>query len=105
MPATTFIKPSYGDVRSIARVLMLTPPHKRDELANTIVFEATEANAHRLNTGRAHPAYGTGSIMSAALTRKAAPEPFFDDRDYIACVIIALKAIDDALVLAEREAA
>lgn len=83
----------YGDVRAAARALLVVPDARRASLLERLFTEADIADRHRLATGRAHPAFGTGSLMSAALARKVAPEPQLEDRDYAACMALVFEAL------------
>lgn len=58
-----------------------------------MLAEADLAERHRRATGRAHPRYGTGSLMARALARPRRPEPRLDDADYAACLILVLEAL------------
>ena len=82
-----------GDVTAAARALLAVPPEARRDLLIRLFAAADAADAHRLSTGRAHPHYGTGSLMSAALAHPVAREPFLDDPDYAACMIEVFEAL------------
>ncbi|MEX0348018.1 MAG: hypothetical protein AB3N15_01235 [Paracoccaceae bacterium] len=83
----------HGDVSSAARALLMVEPGARKDLSALLVSEAQEAAAHVKGTGRLHPRYGNGSLMSAAHQRPLANEPGFDNPDYCACVIDVLRAV------------
>ena len=83
----------HGDVTAAARALLAAPPAGRAGLLARLLAEAEAADAYRLATGRAHPRWGTGSLMSAALARPVAREPFLDDPDYAACLIQVFAAL------------
>ena len=51
------------------------PPEARAALAARIVAEARAADAWRRRMGRAHPLWGDGSLMAAALRHAARPLP------------------------------
>lgn len=84
----------HGDVTAAARVLLSVPAASREALAVRLLREAACADAHRLSTGRAHPVWGNGTLMSAALAHGPAPEPALDDQDYLSC----LGSVIDALL-------
>jgi len=84
----------HGDVRAAARALLAVAPEARDGLLLRLFAEAEAADAHRLATGRAHPLFGTGSLMSAALGHRVAREPYLDDPAYADC----MARVFDALV-------
>lgn len=83
----------YGDVTAAARALLAVPPAARGALLARMFDEADAADAHRLRTGRSHPDYGTGSLMSAALAHPVAREPFLDDPAYAACMGQVFRAL------------
>ncbi|MGR3464713.1 DUF7742 family protein [Limimaricola sp.] len=60
--------------RGVAALLSV-PPGARAALAARIVGEARAADAWRKRMGRAHPLWGDGSLMAAALRHPAAPLP------------------------------
>lgn len=76
----------YGDVRAAARALLAVPSDARGPLLARLFAEAEAADAYRLETGRAHPSFGTGSLMSAALAHDVAREPYLEDPTYAACM-------------------
>lgn len=83
----------YGDVTAAARALLAVPAKARRPLLTRLFAEAEAADAHRLDTGRAHPLFGTGSLMSAALAHPVAREPFLDDPRYAACMAEVFEAL------------
>ncbi|MFV0513141.1 MAG: hypothetical protein ACK5MY_05850 [Jhaorihella sp.] len=83
----------YGDVSNAARVLLRQPPGARPGLCARMIREAEAADAHVLRTGRVHPVWGNGSLMSAARKRLLADEPGFEDNDYCACFAMVLWAL------------
>lgn len=87
--------PMHGDVRDLARLLLVTPVLERAEVAKVMVDSAKTAHLHWKCYNENHPKYGNGSVMSAVRSHcKTLPsEPFFTDREYIDCWIIALQAV------------
>jgi len=83
----------YGDVTAAARALLRVEPAARRPLLLRLFAEAETADAHRLRTGRAHPLFGTGSLMSAALAHPVAREPCLDDPTYAACMAEVFEAL------------
>jgi hypothetical protein len=83
----------YGDVRAAARALLAAPQEARGALLIRLFAEAETADLHRLDTGRAHPQFGTGSLMSAALAHCVAREPYLDDPAYAACMAEVFEAL------------
>jgi len=76
----------HGDVTAAARALFAVPPAARPGLLDRLFDEAEAADRHRMETGRAHPRFGTGSLMSAALGHPVTREPYLDDPGYAACM-------------------
>lgn len=83
----------HGDLTAVACALLSVSAGGRAALLSAILTHAEEADAHRQETGRAHPRWGDGSLMALALPLKRASEPFLDDPDYAACVIMVLEAV------------
>ncbi|MGR3494261.1 DUF7742 family protein, partial [Citreimonas sp.] len=86
--------------------LLAAPFGNRRTLARQLLREATCADAHRRRTGRAHPFWGNGTLMSAALAHRPPPEPALDDRDYLACLRLVIDVLlqDAAHPAQERRA-
>ncbi|ATI41646.1 hypothetical protein CBW24_06290 [Pacificitalea manganoxidans] len=62
-----------GDLLAAAEVLAAVPePARADRLAR-LLRGAALAERHRQRTGRAHPRYGDGSLMAAAMKQPRAP--------------------------------
>lgn len=83
----------HGDVSSAARALLAVPAASRPGLCTRLIREAEMADAHVRRTGRLHPLWGNGSLMSAARKRVLAAEPGFDDNAYCACFGQVLEAV------------
>lgn len=83
----------HGDVAAAARVLLLAPAAYRESLCQRMIGEADLAEKHLRRTGRHHPLFGNGSLMSAARKRVLADEPGFDDADYCLCFETVLRAL------------
>lgn len=85
----------HGDVVAAACALRAVAPAARPGLIRHMIDEAEMADAYRLATGRAHPLWGTGSLMSAAMARPRAREPYLDEPDYAACMVAVYEALID----------
>jgi hypothetical protein len=79
--------------RAVA-ALLAVPPAARPRLAAAIVTEARAADAWRKRQGRAHPLWGDGSLMSAALRHPARPLPPSLGREARAALRQVLDALD-----------
>jgi len=88
----------HGDVVAAARVLRELPPNDRPSALKRMVQHAEYADRHRLATGRLHPFWGDGSLMTVALAANPGPEPRLDDTDYCRC----LAQVFDCLVALSR---
>ena len=51
------------------------------------------ADRYRQRRGRAHPRFGSGSLMAAAGRWQQLPEPFLDDPDYLDCLYLVIEAL------------
>jgi hypothetical protein len=83
----------HGDVVAAGCALLAVPEADRARLLARMLGEAEAADRHRRATGRAHPVWGTGSLMSAAMGRARRAEPFLDDRDYAACLALVFEVL------------
>ncbi len=83
----------HGDVSAAARALLAVPQRSRRTLCIKMVAEAELADRHVQRTGRMHPVYGNGSLMTAARTRVLADEPGFDDPTYCQCFEMVLRQL------------
>ncbi|KUJ80757.1 hypothetical protein AVO45_06925 [Ruegeria marisrubri] len=83
----------HGDVSSAARALLWAPPDEREGLCLRMIEEAEAADRHVIATGRVHPQFGNGSLMSAARKRPLADEPSFDDLHYCSCFEMVLRLL------------
>lgn len=82
-----------ADVARIACVLCATP--EREWLGTVqAIFRGSQAGlAHHRKTGKAHPVWGTGSLMAAASDFPKAAEPDFDDDQYCRAWIVVLSEL------------
>lgn len=92
----------HGDVSNAARALLQVPRGVRQNLCIRLIREAETADIYARRTGRLHPLWGNGSLMSAARKRVLADEPGFDDPDYCACFEMVLRQLIDRCVSLTR---
>lgn len=86
-----------ADIEVAARVLMALAPEERVGVMADLIRRADTAERYRKQSRRAHPAFGTGTLMSAAQVFDAAARPLSLGRDELrayALVIAALIAHD-----------
>lgn len=86
-------RPLPGDIAAIARVLLALPPSARPIRLARLIAAAETADAHRQTMGRAHPRWGTGSLMAAASGMPKATDPGFGDDEYCRCWVLTLEAL------------
>lgn len=79
-----------GDISAVARALLSVPPAARDALCGKIFDGAQKARVF-VNTHRVlHPAWGDGTLNSAARRFALADEPGFEDPDYVSATQMVL---------------
>ncbi|MCH2093515.1 MAG: hypothetical protein MK160_00185 [Rhodobacteraceae bacterium] len=83
----------HGDLTVAARALLAAPAETRRDLVDRIIEDANAAHQHLFQTGRVHPVWGTGSLMTSARRFDLAHEPRLDDPDYASCLITVLQRI------------
>lgn len=74
-------------------MLLALPDRKRAAAMVALIEAARLADRYRKRTGRAHPVYGTGSLMGAAAARRQLPEPWLDDPEYLECLAVVIAAL------------
>lgn len=85
--------PLASEIVLLARVLSRQNPQDRPAQAASILAETDKADAHRRETGRAHPDFGDGSLMARCSLLRPPPEPLADDPDFLACLALAANAV------------
>jgi hypothetical protein len=83
----------HGDVTAAARLLRAAPAAERAAAFARLVAEAELADRWRRRTGRAHPDYGDGTLMAAALAHRPGPEPFLTDAEYLDCLRVVIEGL------------
>ena len=83
----------YSDVAATARAVLAVPPPHRADFCLRLIREAQTADAFMQETGRAHPVWGTGSLMDVARRRELAAERGFDDAAYCQAVRLVLTSL------------
>jgi len=83
----------HGDVVAVARVLYGQPLVERALVLKRLIRTADWADGFRRATGRMHPVWGDGSLMTVALAAKPPPEPRLDDVDYCGCMAMVFEAL------------
>ncbi|MEL7116337.1 MAG: hypothetical protein AAGP08_12240 [Pseudomonadota bacterium] len=88
----------HGDVVAAARALYAQPEGVRATTIERLITQARRADRFRREMGRAHPFWGDGSLMAAALSTDPPPEPALANEEYCAC----LAQVFEALISRER---
>lgn len=84
-----------GDVAAVAMTVADLPDERRHQMARRIIEQAHIADIYRKRTGRAHPFWGNGSLMSAAFQGvRPISERFLSEDRYLE----AMGAVIDALL-------
>ncbi|KMK67700.1 hypothetical protein [Puniceibacterium sp. IMCC21224] len=83
----------FGDMVSATRALLCAPVGRRWLLARSMLDEADAADRYLRRLGRAHPRWGNGTLMARASRLPLAPEPGFQNADYVECLILMLEAL------------
>ena len=83
----------HGDVVAAARVLYALPEALRVRELARLMQKAAWADAFRKQSGRVHPVWGDGSLMTAALAAAPPPEPQLNDPDYCGCLAMVFEGL------------
>ncbi len=81
-----------ADLWAAVGALLAVPPKARPRLMAELIAQAEAAAAWVRRTGRAHPRYGNGTLISAALARPQVQRAL-DDPEVLAALILAAKAV------------
>lgn len=81
------------DLGAAARVLLALPEARRAAGAVALLARAETADRHRRETGRAHPLYGNGTLLAAALAHPSRDPDEPGARDYLACLALVLETL------------
>ncbi|WP_157440855.1 hypothetical protein [Aestuariivita boseongensis] len=69
---------------------MMVPAPDRVAVCDGFLRRAARADRYRQFTGKAHPLWGTGSLMEVARWHPMPPEPGFDNPAYCAAMRVVL---------------
>ncbi|WP_204114638.1 hypothetical protein [Shimia biformata] len=83
----------HGDLVAAARYLLPLPDPVRRSACRRLIDHAHAAHHFTRRTGRCHPLWGDGSLISAAMRHGLAAEPSLRDSDYCACLEMVLHEI------------
>jgi len=82
-----------ADLEAATRVLMRVAPETRRTVMHDMIACAQKADRYRIITGRPHPRWGTGTLMSRALRQQMAPRPAALEPDTLHAYAVALGAV------------
>ncbi len=75
-----------ADIEAAARVLLCADRCDRDAAMASLYDQANIADRYRKRLRRPHPAFGSGTLMSAAAGFRMARRPPRCDLDYLECI-------------------
>lgn len=84
-----------ADIDVAARVLLAHAPTARKDIMAELVAHADVADRYRKKFGRRHPAFGAGTIMSAAANFRQVPRPSQIDADVLDALGAVIKGLLD----------
>lgn len=79
-----------GDLIAGARVILAVPPQVRAGVVEKLLAQAHAAHLYQKRFARPHPLWGNGSLMGRANKETQIPEPFADDVDYLAALVVVI---------------
>lgn len=83
-----------GDVVAAARAIGPVPPARRAGVLRCLLGAAHAADRYRKHHGRAHPCWGNGTLIAAALPLvPARAEPFVSEREHLECIALVIEEI------------
>ena len=82
-----------ADIELAVRVLLAVPEAQRPALMAELLSRADTADRYRKRLGRMHPAFGSGTLASAAGFLTAAPRPARIDGVVLATYRMVLEAL------------
>jgi hypothetical protein len=81
------------DVTSAARALLDVAPDARPACIRRLIDRADAADRYRRRTRRAHPLWGNGTLMAAAMARSLPRQPRSDDPEFLDCQFTVVAAL------------
>lgn len=83
----------YNDVLAVVSVLSAAPPERHAEMIMALIREADQAELYRRRYRSAHPVFGDGSLMGAALRHKQRGPVSFGCAEDLTAWIVVLEAL------------
>ncbi len=84
----------FSDVAAAARVLLLVPVSRRNDVCTQMLKEADWADKFTRRLKKPHPQWGNGTLMATARLRKMAPENSFSNPEYSSCFVEILQGLE-----------
>lgn len=81
------------DLHHAARALCAVPYERRSTFCARLIWQAHVADKYVKRLRRLHPQWGDGSLRAVALTYAPPPVPPPDTADLLACMSVAIKAL------------
>lgn len=91
----------YNDVLAAVAVAAAAPPDQHGPIIASLIREADLAEVYRRRYQSAHPVFGDGSLMTAALRHQTRGPTSFQCAEGLAAWIAVLKALQALLPLSE----
>lgn len=92
----------YNDVVSAVAVVAAVPRDERVTVMSDLLWQAEQAEEHRLICCAVHPLFGDGSLMSAALRHPGKGSVSFQTVEGLTAWLVVLTALRAWLLAAER---
>ncbi len=83
----------WSDLTIAARALKCAPLGGRWVKARKLVQQADAADRYRKKFQKNHPAWGNGTLMSAAHAQSLVDEPRLNDPDFQDCLFMVVSAV------------
>lgn len=85
--------PVGAELLLFARALTLFPREERVAVASLVLAEVEAGHRLLHVSGRCHPVFGDGSLMSRCALFPLRPEPLAHDEDFLSAMVVACNAL------------
>ena len=82
-----------ADIEAATQAVMAAGEEARQTFAATLLSQARRADRYRRKSGRAHPRFGDGTLLSAALCHPRAARPACFDAGWLDALAHVLRAL------------
>ncbi|SFS08150.1 DUF7742 family protein [Yoonia litorea] len=83
-----------ADLEVAVRAIVRHPQEDREAFAVKLLGDAAIADSFRAKTGKLHPSFGAGTLMSAAMQHPLAARPEWAKPETLAALGFVLKGLD-----------